>query len=162
MQGGGAMMRVIQYLLLLLGFAALDVRASAAAVCSVSSTGTAFGAYDTLSSTTKDTIGTISVTCSGSVGDAVNYSIALSPGDGSLVSRTMEATSTNLNYNLYTDGSHAVIWGDGTSGTGTVSDSYTLTASSITRQYFVYGEIPAQNGPFAGAYMDTLVITVTY
>jgi spore coat protein U-like protein len=156
------MMRIMQYMLLLTACAALDLRASAAAVCSVSSTGTAFGAYDTLSANVKDTVGTISVTCSGSVGDAVNYSIALSPGDGSLISRTMEATSTNLNYNLFTDGSHAVIWGDGTSGTGTVSDNYTLTASSITRQYFVYGEIPAQNGPLAGAYMDTLVITLTY
>ena len=34
--------------------------------------------------------------------------------------------------------------------------------TTITRQYFVYGEIPGQNGPVAATYMDTLVITVTY
>jgi spore coat protein U domain-containing protein, fimbrial subunit CupE1/2/3/6 len=156
------MMKITQCLLLLVVCAVFSLRASATAVCSVSSTGTAFGSYDTVSATTKDTVGTISVTCSGSVGDAVNYSIALSPGDGALASRTMEATSTNLNYNLFIDGAHTVIWGDGTSGTATVSDNYTLTAASITRQYFVYGEIPGQNGPTAATYMDTLVITVTY
>jgi spore coat protein U-like protein len=138
------------------------MRASATAVCSVSSTGTAFGSYDTLSNNVKDTVGTIFVTCSGSVGDAVNYSIALSAGDGPFASRFMEATSTNLNYNLFTDGSHAVIWGDGTGNTGTVSDNYTLSATTITRQYLVHGEISAQNGPLAGTYMDTLVITLTY
>jgi spore coat protein U-like protein len=149
-------------LFLLVAAAIFQVRASGAVVCSVSSTGTAFGVYDTLSAANRDVVGTISVTCSGSIGDAANYSIALSPGGGSFLSRSMQAGSPKLSYNLFTDGAHTTIWGDGTAGTSTVSDNYTLSATSITRQYTVYGEIPAQSSPVSGAYTDTLVITLTY
>lgn len=68
-----------------------------------------------------------------------------------------------LNYNLYADGAHTLIWGDGTGGTSTVSDSYTLPASSSTRDYTVYGRISgAQSSAVAGNYLDTVLITVTY
>lgn len=137
-------------------------RAFATAVCSVGSTGTAFGTYDTLSGNYEDVVGTISVTCTGSVGDAVNYNIALSTGNGSFTTRNMQAGSNQLNYNLYSDGSRLTVWGDGTGGTSTVSDSYTLPAATSTRQYTVYGRIPTQTGPLAGSYLDTVVITLTY
>jgi spore coat protein U-like protein len=159
---GGPMKTWMRCLFLLVAAAMVEGRASGAAVCSVSSTGTAFGVYDALSAVNKDVVGTISVTCSGSIGDPVNYSIALSPGGGSFASRTMQAGSPQLNYNLYADGAHTAIWGDGTAGTSTVSDSYTLSASSSTHQYTVFGEIPGQSGPVAGAYTDTVVITLTY
>jgi len=148
---------------LILACGLITMRASAVVVCSVSSTGTAFGTFDTLSGSNKDVIGTISVTCTGNIGDAVNYTIALSPGGGSFASRNMQAGGPLLNYNLYSDGSHTLIWGDGTSGTSTVSDSYTLAASSNTVQYTVYGRISSgQSGAPAGGYGDTIVITVTY
>lgn len=147
-------------LLLLAGLG--PVRASATVLCDVSSTGTAFGGYDTLGAGSKDTIGTISVTCSGSIGEAVNYTIALGPGSGGFMARTMLASGSQLQYNLYADGAHTAVWGDGTSGTTTVSDNYTLSSSTITRQYTVYGEIPGQSGPKTGVYMDTLLITLTY
>jgi len=140
----------------------MTARGFAIAVCSVSSTGTAFGTYDTLSGSAKDVVGTISVTCTGSIGDAVSYNIALSPGNGNFISRDMQAGGTQLQYNLYSDGAHLSIWGDGTGGTSTVSDNYTLPASTSTRTYTVYGEIPGQTGPVAGSYLDTVVITLTY
>jgi spore coat protein U-like protein len=156
------MRRSTYYCLMLVICALATRRASATVVCSVSSLGTAFGAYDTLSGSNKDVIGTISVTCTGLVGDAVNYSIALSPGGGTFTSRKMLAGGSQLKYNLYSDGARLSIWGDGTGGTSTVSDSYSLPASSSTRNYTVYGEIPAQTNPTNGSYMDTVVITVTY
>lgn len=131
-------------------------------VCSVASTGTAFGIYNTISASNENVVGNIAVTCTGSIGDAVSYTIALSPGNGSFSSRTMLAGGAQLNYNLYSDGARLNIWGDGTGGTSTVSDSYTLPASSSTRMYTVYGEIPAQSGPTVGSYMDTVVITLNY
>ena len=159
-------MKRIQYcFLLILACSLVTMRASAAAVCSVSSTGTAFGAFDTLSGSDKDMIGTISVTCTGSIGDLANYMIALSPGgSSSFTSRNMQAGTPQLSYNLYLDGSYTSIWGDGTGGSSTVSDSYTLSASSNTKDYTVYGRIPGsgQSGAPAGSYMDTIVVTLTY
>src|SRR5256885_10866024 len=132
------MRRFQQYLFLILACTVVTIRASGTAVCSVSSTGTAFGVFDTLSGSDKDVIGTISVTCTGNIGDAVNYVIALSPGGDSFASRTMQASGPQLTYNLYSDGAHTSEWGDGTGGTSTVSDSYSLPASSSTRQYTVH------------------------
>ena len=157
------MKRIQQWFLLVLACTLVSMRASGAVVCSVSSTGTAFGVFDTLSGSNKDVIGTISVTCSGNIGDAVNYVIALSPGGGSFASRTMQAGAPQLSYNLFSDGAHTSVWGDGTGGTSTVSDSYSLPASSSTRQYTVFGRIPAgQSGAVAGSYADSMVITLTY
>jgi spore coat protein U-like protein len=156
------MRKMTECLFLVAICALLSARASAVAVCSVSSTGEAFGTYDTLTAANKDVVGTISVTCTGTIGDPVNYSIALSPGAGSFGARTMQAGAAQLSYNLYSDGALTQIWGDGTGGTSTVSDSYSLAAASVTRQYTVYGRIPGQNGPVAGSYADTLVITLTY
>lgn len=136
--------------------------AFATAVCSVSSTGTAFGTYDTLSGSSKDVVGMVSVTCTGSIGDAVSYTISLSPGNGSFVARNMQSGGAQLQYNLYSDGARQIIWGDGTGGTSVISDNYSLPAATSTRNYMVYGDIPIQTGPPAGAYLDTVVITLTY
>jgi spore coat protein U-like protein len=158
-------MKRIQYcLFLVLACSLVTMRASGMTVCSVSSTGTAFGIFDTLSGSDKDVIGTISVTCTGNIGDPVNYTIALSPGGGSFASRTMQAGAPQISYNLYSDAARTVIWGDGTNGTSVVTDSYTLPASSNTLQYTVYGRIPGsgQNGAVAGGYTDTIVITLNY
>jgi spore coat protein U-like protein len=156
------MIKTMQCLLLLAACAVFEGSASAVVVCSVSSTGAAFGAYDPLNASVKDTVGTIFVTCTGSIGAPVNYSIALSVHGSGHSPRTMRAGGARLNYNLFTDGSHSSIWGDGKGGTATVSDSYTMSGSSTTRNYTVYGEIPAQGGATVGSYMDTVVITVTY
>jgi spore coat protein U-like protein len=156
------MNRAIHYCLLFMACTLMTGRAFGAAVCSVNSTGTAFGTYDTISGSNKDVVGTISVTCTGTIGDAVSYNIALSPGGGSFLTRDMQAGAAQLNYNLYSDGARLTVWGDGTGGTSTVSDSYSLPASSSTRQYTVYGRISAQTGPGAGSYLDTVVITLTY
>jgi spore coat protein U-like protein len=77
------MTRLVQCLVLLIACAVFVTPAFGTVVCSVSSTGTAFGGYDTVGANAKDVVGTISVTCTGSIGDAVNYAIALSPGAGS-------------------------------------------------------------------------------
>jgi spore coat protein U-like protein len=140
----------------------MSTSAFAAAVCSVASTGTAFGNYDTLSGSNKDVVGIISVTCTGSIGDAVSYTIGLSPGNGSFAARDMQAGGAQLRYNLYSDASRLMVWGDGTGGTSIVSDNYSLPAATSTRTYTVYGEIPIQTGPIAGSYLDTLVITLNY
>lgn len=132
-------------------------------LCGVTSAGIAFGAMDGLPGTTKDTLGTITVICTGTIGEPVSYSIALGPAAGGTAPRTMQAGSRQLRYSLYLDAAHLSPWGDGTAGTSTISDSYKLPASSFTRQYTVYGRIPSgQNRTLAGNYADTLTITLIY
>ena len=156
------MKRITFYFMLLITCTLVSAPAFATAVCSVSSLGTAFGTYDTLSGSNKDVVGSISVTCTGSIGEAVSYTIALSPGNGNFVARNMQAGSAQLQYNLYSDGARQIIWGDGTGGTSVMSDNYSLPAATSTRDYMVYGDIPIQTGPPAGAYLDTVVITLMY
>jgi|GEM_PF-2632030 len=45
----------------------------------------------------------------------------------------------HLNYSLYTTAADTTVWGDGTAGTGTVSDSYTAIGLSETKTYNVFG-----------------------
>jgi spore coat protein U-like protein len=154
--------QIAQWLLLLALCAVFTGRASATAVCSVSSAGAAFGPFDPISASPRDTLGTVTVTCTGSVGDAVSYTIALSPGAGSFATRNMQSGAANIKYNLFTDSTHNVIWGDGTNGTTMVSDNYTMGATTVSKDYTVFGEIPQQSGPIVGSYLDTVVITLTY
>jgi spore coat protein U-like protein len=152
------------FLLLLAGFTLLTAQAFGTATCSISSSGAAFGSYNSIGGTNDNVVATITVTCTGNIGDPVNSSIALSQGGASsFYPRIMTAGSPQLDYNLYLDALHTTVWGDGTGGTSTVSDSYTLSSSPNQRQYNVYGVIGGgQNTDPAGSYTDTLVATLTY
>jgi spore coat protein U-like protein len=111
-----------------------------------------FGVYDTLSPSAVDGVGNLAVGC-----DApVSLTISLGPGTGTYSERAMAAGAQTLGYNLYTDASRAMIWGDGGSGTETVS----MTAASADIP--VYGRIPARQNVAPGGFADTIVVTITY
>lgn len=151
-----------QVLFCLLAFGLITSVANAGVTCEVSTSGVAFGSYDSIGNQERDTSATIAVTCSGTTGDAVSYTISLGTGAGSYSNRNMSAGGTVLTYNLYTDISRTQVWGDG-NGTAVVADSYTLSASPTTRYYTVYGRIPqGQTQATAGSYSDSLVVTVVY
>jgi spore coat protein U-like protein len=120
--------------------------------CTVSAGGVAFGSYDVFNPSALDGAGTVSVNCS----PAASYSLGLSSGGGSYSQRQLSNLSTTLNYNLYTDASHSVVWGDGTGGTGTVA------GNGESNNHVVYGRIPAQQNATAGSYGDTIIVTVTF
>lgn len=73
-------------------------------------------------------------------------------------------SSYRLAYNLYVDAARTIPWGNGLSGTGTISDSYKIPGSGAeTRNYTVYARAPArQLNPGGGSYLDTITVTVTY
>lgn len=149
-----------------LALAALPVPASALLVtCTTSATGVAFGTYAPFNGTPLDSTGTVTVTCTPTlVGLLVSYSIALSAGSsGSYASRTMLSGTSPMNYQLYTDASRSTVWGDGSGGTAVVSDSYTIALLfPVTRNYTVYGRVPALQAVGPGTYSDSIVVTVTY
>jgi spore coat protein U-like protein len=68
-----------------------------------------------------------------------------------------------LNYNLYTTSARTTVWGDGSSSTGTVSDSYLLgLGAGTSTDYTVWGRIPMQQNVPTGTYNDSVVLTVEY
>ena len=146
---------------LVLALAAWAVVGAPAAACTVSSTGVAFGAYDTRATGHDDSSGTISVACHPSVGAPI---VQLGTGQsGTYSTRAMSGGAWTLNYNLYVDATRTTIWGDGSGG----SVSQTLSGGNVAggeRRFSrtVYGRIPARQNVGAGSYGDTIVMTVTF
>ncbi len=141
----------------------------AANTCTVAATTHAFGAYDTINPTSGTS--SITVTCSHSANPAVtfSYAIALSSGPGSYASRQMTGTGDILTYNLYTTLAHTTIWGDGSAGTLTVADSFTVAAGSGRSGFkvdTVYGLITGPQNVRPGNYSTPvgtpITVTVTY
>ncbi len=154
-------MKSVIFLVLLLCLMA--GRASAACLlcsCSMTSTGVAFGPY--LPGTATPSSGQIGVSCLIASGSgSVAYSLSASSGSGTFSQRTLVSAGSTLGYNLYASPSYASVWGDGTGGTSTISDGYPLSALT-TRNYTVYGRIPAGQNVPAGTYADTVTITISY
>jgi spore coat protein U-like protein len=89
------------------------------------------------------------------------YNVGLSAGAGSgatVALRKMTASSgATVNYQLFRDSGRSQTWGDQV-GTNTASG----TGNGAVQTMTVYGTVPAQTTPAAGAYTDTVQVTVTY
>jgi spore coat protein U domain-containing protein, fimbrial subunit CupE1/2/3/6 len=131
---------------------ALGATPAHAVNCTLGVQGVTFGSYDTLSAQNTDSAGGVSVSCDSSD----TFTIALSSGHGTMLSRQMQSGAYSMAYNLYTDSLRSIIWGDGTSGTTLVS----TTGTSAT--YEVYGRIPAAQNLPAGSYNDSIIVTLTF
>jgi spore coat protein U-like protein len=129
------------------------------ATCTVSSSGVAFGNYDTLSGAPVDSSGTITVSCTGTSGEVVNARLSTTA-----VAHSMPGPSSALAYQLYLDAARTQIWGDGTSGTSTINGTLTVGSNgSVTQSFYVYGRVASgQQSGQAGSYLDTLVVTLTW
>lgn len=133
--------------------------------CSVNASSVTFSGYNPISGSAATATGNVAVTCTAFVATLlVSYNIALDKGIyGTFSARMMKYSSTLLQYNLYTSVGQTTVWGDGTAGTGTVSDSYLLgILLPVTRNYSVYGNVPASQNVTPGTYQDTITVTVTY
>src|SRR5262249_39678950 len=94
-------------------------RSDALILCSVQTVaGPSYAAYDPLSGASVDATGRVDYRCLNvTLFDTVV--IQISKGQSATFTpRTLKAGSVELGYNLYTDASHQVVWGDGTGGTG--------------------------------------------
>ncbi len=132
-----------------------------AQTCSFSAGPTAlsFGAYDPGSTAPNDTTGTFSYTCSSARARPVI--IWLSAGNGgSFTPRRMTKGADTLDYNLFSDSARTVIWGDGTGGSQVVSSVPTGNTHGATLT--VYGRIGTGLWVAAGAYTDTITVTLNY
>lgn len=141
----------------------LTVLATVTSACLVTTLPVAFGIYDPTSGTPTDATGTVTVTCT----LGTTYTIALDDGanpgtPNDVNTRRMKATTSDyLPYNLYLDSGHATVWGDGISGSLNPTTG-SFTATGLPQAYSVYGRIPINQNVPSGAYLDTVVATVTY
>lgn len=152
--------------ILMLGIPAQPVYALLAS-CTVTTVSADFGVYNVFSSAPNDAaVGKITVACSGGlISLLVSYDILVSPGaSGSYaLPRSMsDGMGHSLNYNLYINASRSIVWGDGSAGTAKISDSYLVALGTVTREYQIYGRIPALQNAYVGNYSDTPIVTINY
>jgi spore coat protein U-like protein len=133
-----------------------QVRATIAATCVIlTSPDIDFGTLGVLTTNAQQS-SNIQVQCT----DTTPYNIGLNAGTGtgaSVATRKMSNGGAVINYSLYTDQAHTIVWGN-TINTDTVA----ATGNGASQSYPVYGLIPPQNTPAPGTYTDTITVTVTY
>lgn len=124
--------------------------------CSVvSATDLSFGSQTTIASNI-DTSSTIGVQCSNST----PYSIGLSAGGGTgatVATRLLTSGAQTIPYAIFRDSNRTQVW-----GVTAAVDTQGGTGSGAVQSYTVYGRVAPVANPVAGAYTDTVTITVTY
>lgn len=135
-----------------------------AQACNASATPVAFGTYDPKAALPNDITGTVTVVCQAAVSLLVAYTVKLNGGTGgSVTARKMITSGSQLSYQIYMDAAHSIVWGDGTGGSNFNVGGYLLAVLvPVTTNYTAYGRITALQNVYAGSYIDTLTILVTY
>jgi spore coat protein U-like protein len=140
--------------------------AQAAITCVFSSTpGMAFGAYNDASAAPTDSATSVVVRCTRVLGaNNANVVLQLGPsaGSGSIATRRMTSGANRLDYNLYRDAARSQVWGQ-TSGADTVTLNTGNLGNfgSVNLTFTIYGRIPALQNVPAGAYGDSVQLTVS-
>ncbi len=136
----------------------MSVTATVTANCTVSTSALAFGSVNTISGSNVDSTGGLSITCTN--GTAWSAAAGVGAGSGaSYANRRMTSGANLLNYNIYTTAARTTVWGNGTAGTSAIAGTGSGTLQSVT----VYGRVGSgQTSVPAGAYADTVAVTVTY
>lgn len=160
----------IASLLLALAMTGVSAPASAAYSCGVSTGGSVnFLTYDSISAVTANA--TMTLTCTHLAGGRENvpWSMTLSNGSSNActgaLGRTMQRVTlpaATLGYNIY-QGSSSAVWGNAGCGTfpgGTISITNGKPVESTVQT--LRGVIPAGQLVPAGAYLETLTLTVTF
>jgi spore coat protein U-like protein len=137
---------------LLSAFGMLAAAPLHAASCTLTVQPLAFGNYDFQSSQDLQSVGHVIVSCDTSTG----FTVALSPGGGSFAARSMQNGTHRLFYNLYTDATQTMVWGDGSAGSSLVADSGTEVDRTV------YGSVPAGQNPYIGVYSDVITVTLSF
>ena len=128
--------------------------------CLISAEDMNFGTFELNDTTDQQTTSDILVRCTNGTG----YSVALSTGSGSYTNRELLNGSDKLLYNLYTNATYSVVWGDDTGDTDKVSGLGTGMGIANLQTLKVHGRILGSEnlGAKPGAYTSNIVATITY
>lgn len=135
----------------------MNVSATVQNSCIISAAPMLFGNYDPVSASPTNASTSITVTCT----TGTSFGVGLSAGStsGSTVSsRHMGNAANRLSYALFSDSGRTTNWGN-SPGVDAPSNTIATASPSVLS---VYGQIPAQQNIPAGAYSDTVTVTVTY
>jgi spore coat protein U-like protein len=98
-----------------------------------------------------------------------SYTLALgasADGTGDRISTRYLANSNggaNMAFNIYTDATRSIVWGNGSTGAVVSGSLPIVTFGSSTDNVTVYGKIPAgQNTLKAGIFTGSVTVTLTY
>lgn len=134
----------------------LALLAGASWGCTVSASGHAFGAYNPFDPVPAESSSEIRVDCE------FPYVVKADAGiSGSFEPRAMShdgAPGQQLQYNLYTAANFSMVWGDGSSGTSTLSGP----GGSETAVHIIHGRVPARQNAHVGNYSDMIIVTVEF
>lgn len=123
--------------------------------CSVSATNIDFGSKGVLNSAV-DANGQLDVLCTPGTDMQISLGNGLN-GTSASDRKMLSPAGGTIEYDLYKDAAHTEIWGNTLS-----SDTLASAGSGSTDAYTVYGRVPVQPTPAAGAYVDTIIVTLTY
>lgn len=134
--------------------------------CTVSVNPLNFGNYNPFVGNLIDANGNITVTCGATlIGAIIAYQVTINAGNaGNFNPRYMTNGIYHINYNIYTNPMHTLIWGDGTASTDIVQNNFTLSliTQQVTNHPFYARLFGGQTNIAAGNYTDNLTITVIY
>lgn len=150
-----------------LALAVMPLVSRAAASCTVSAVGPAFGAYSPANTNPTLANGSVTATCTWTGGGPTNVNLVASysaGNSGSYPNRWMLSGTNRLNYNIYFESNFQTIRGNGSNGTQTGSASLRVSngTRTATATGVIYGRIPAQQDAVPGNYADLITITMTY
>lgn len=137
----------------------LAVTASVGANCTISTATLAFGTYDPVAAnaaTGADLTGTGTVTIACTKGAVTSVELGLGANASGSQRRLTNGTDF-LNYDVFQDSAHAVVWGTGTAKKDTGTSTGTTPVNHTT-----FGLVPKGQDPGTGSYTDTVVATVNF
>jgi spore coat protein U-like protein len=138
------------------------VTATVQSTCSATAGTLAFPAY-TPGGGTQIANSTISVKCTKNTPFTVALNAGSTTGD-TFAQRLMASGANTLQYNLYTTSGLTSIFGDGVTG-GSVTAAGTGLGVATANSVSVFGQLPdnaTNQAAVAGAYSDTITVTVSY
>ena len=136
---------------------------TAEAACTLSATGVVFGVYNPTIGIPANATGTINLTCTAGSSSSGGYTMGLSIGGGpSYSARRLSTGLSTLEYQLYQDSAHTIVWGDGTGSSVIFNGTDGLPNNGGSDNISIYGQIPARQAVTPGIYTDSIVVTVTY
>jgi len=136
-------------------------------ICRIETRPLSFGVYDPLATTDTDALGQVIYTCgnlssSSLAQGAKAVRIELETGSSNqYVVRMMTAGHPDhLEYNIYLDATHRIVWGNGTNGTDAYIDNSPPNRTPVVVPAF--GRIRGRQDVPAGEYIDSLIARVVF
>ena len=141
--------------------ATMAVTTSVSMSCTITAGAMTFASYNPTDATDNDANATITSTCTTGGAAIITMGEGNRSQDGSSDSAPLramynEGASEDLVYQVYSDSAGGTVWGN-TSETGK-----SITADGTAQTFTAYGRIPKNQTVGAGAYSDSVTVTLTY